>query len=161
MATLHQISGVEEVVGDVAPSDESGLLEGHEAFNVTLKPRGEDAGDELHDTILERDGADWPVSDSPDPLEAVQGLVTRADPHGLRSGTLWVEQAITLDEALDAVTIAAARSMDLDELTGSLTAGKSADFVILDGTLDEAHPERIAATRVRETWFSGRQVFRR
>lgn len=104
-------------------------------------------------------GSDWPVSESPNPFEGMQGLVTRADPLGRAEGVLWPEQAITAAEALEVFTINAARAVGLAEETGSLEAGKSADFVILDRDAVAGPAERIVETRVRETWFAGRRVF--
>ncbi|MFT4210304.1 MAG: amidohydrolase [Microbacterium sp.] len=104
-------------------------------------------------------GSDWPVSESPNPLEGMQGLVTRADPLGRAPGVLWPEQAITAAEALEVFTINAARAMGLDAETGSLAPGKSADFVVLDRDPVGGAPERILDARVRETWFAGRRVF--
>ncbi|MFJ3957360.1 amidohydrolase [Arthrobacter sp. NPDC090010] len=103
-------------------------------------------------------GSDWPVSESPNPLEGIQGLVTRADPLGRAPGVLWPEQAISAEEALEVFTINAARAMGLDAETGSLEAGKSADFVILDEDFVAGDPERIIDTSVQETWFAGRRV---
>ncbi len=104
-------------------------------------------------------GSDWPVSESPNPLEGMQGLVTRADPLRRAPGVLWPEQAITPDEALEAFTISAARAMGIDHETGSLTPGKSADFVILDRDAVGGDPDAMIDARVVETWFAGRRVF--
>lgn len=103
-------------------------------------------------------GSDWPVSESPNPLEGIQGLVTRADPLGRASGTLWIEQALTAEESLEVFTINAARAMGIDDVTGSLEAGKSADFVVLDRDAIGGEPDRIIDARVEETWFAGRRV---
>lgn len=104
-------------------------------------------------------GSDWPVSESPNPFEGMQGLVTRADPLGRVPGVLWPEQAISAEEALEVFTINAARAMGLDGETGSLTPGKSADFAILDRDAVGGDVEAIVGTRVLETWFAGRRVF--
>ncbi|WP_084344551.1 amidohydrolase [Microbacterium resistens] len=104
-------------------------------------------------------GSDWPVSESPNPLEGIQGLVTRADPLGRASGVLWPEQAITAEEALEVFTINAATAMGLGDETGSLAVGKSADFVVLDRDAIACPPEDIVRTRVLSTWFTGREVF--
>jgi hypothetical protein len=55
---MHQVNSIEEVVVDVAPLDEAGLLESHQTLDKGLESRGQDAGDEFHDTVLEGDGAE-------------------------------------------------------------------------------------------------------
>ena len=106
-------------------------------------------------------GSDWPVSESPNPLEGIQGLITRADPFHRAPGTLWPEQAISPHEALEVFTINAARAMGLGGETGSLEAGKSADIVILDRDAVAGSPDEIVSATVEETWFAGRRVFSR
>ncbi|MFJ7214480.1 amidohydrolase [Amycolatopsis sp. NPDC098790] len=104
-------------------------------------------------------GSDWPVSESPNAWEGIAGLVTRSDPHGRRPGALWPEQAITLAEAIEVFTLGGARACGLDDVTGSLTPGRSADFVVLDRNPFETAD--VAGTRVVETWFAGNRVFQR
>nr|WP_274601261.1 amidohydrolase family protein [Microbacterium sp. Se63.02b] len=98
------------------------------------------------------------MSDSPNTLEGLQGLVTRADPLGRASGTLWPAQAITAEEALEVFTINAATAMGLGTETGSLTPGKSADFVVLARDAIAGPAEDIVRTPVVSTWFAGRRV---
>lgn len=105
-------------------------------------------------------GSDWPVSPSPNPWEGIHGLVTREDPSGTYPGTLWPEQAMTLAEAIRAFTIHGADAMRLGDETGSLEAGKSADFVLLDRDPFAQPATELVQTRVVETWFAGRRVFR-
>nr|WP_299240168.1 amidohydrolase [uncultured Halomonas sp.] len=74
-------------------------------------------------------GTDFPVA-SLDPWIALETLVTRQNPWNQeeeRFGT-----PISLEEALRVVTWNGAYAMDLEHETGSLEAGKSADFIVLD-----------------------------
>lgn len=104
-------------------------------------------------------GSDWPVSESPNTLEGLQGLVTRADPLGRAPGVLWPEQAITAEEALEVFTINAATAMGLGSETGSLAPGKSADFVVLARDAIAGPADDIVHTAVLSTWFAGREVY--
>lgn len=106
-------------------------------------------------------GSDWPVSPSPNAWEGIHGLVTREDPSGTYPGTLWPEEAITLEEAIAAFTIAGAEAMGLAGETGSLEVGKSADFVVLNRDPFTHPANELVGTRVEETWFAGRRVFAR
>ncbi|GLW90112.1 amidohydrolase [Actinokineospora globicatena] len=106
-------------------------------------------------------GSDWPVSESPNAWEGIQGLVTRQDPNGVFGGSLWAEQAISLGEAIEAFTLSGARAMGVDDVTGSLTPGKSADFIVLDRDPFKSPISEVANTGVVETWFAGRKVFQR
>ena len=59
------------------------------------------------------------------------------------------------DEALKLVTIYPARQLRIDAKTGSLEAGKDADFVIWNGNPLSNY------TRVQQTWIDGRKYFDR
>ena len=71
----------------------------------------------------------------------------------LRSAGLAVRSGMSRQKALEAVTIAGAEMMDQSGQTGSLTVGKKADFVILNGDPLSVY------TRVLETHVEGRKVF--
>jgi imidazolonepropionase-like amidohydrolase len=71
----------------------------------------------------------------------------------LRSAGLAVRSGMSRQKALEAVTIAGAKMMDQAEHTGSLTVGKKADFVILNGDPLSVY------TRVLETHVEGNKVF--
>ncbi|WGW11847.1 amidohydrolase [Saxibacter everestensis] len=117
--------------------------------------------DLLDSGALVAGGSDWPVSESPNAWEGIQGLVTRMDPTGQFPGQLWPEQAITLEEAIAVFTINAAEAMGLGEITGSLSSGKSADFVVLDRNPFDIDISSVASLRAEQTWFAGRKVFER
>lgn len=107
-------------------------------------------------------GSDWPVMPNPDPWDGIEGLVTRRNPRGEFPGVaLWPEQALELADALAIFTINSARAMGLGDTIGSLEAGKSADFIVLERNLFEIPADDIADTRVLQTWFEGRKVYQR
>ncbi len=73
----------------------------------------------------------------------------------LRSAALAVRGGMSREKALEALTLAGARMLDLDARVGSLEPGKDADLVILSGD-----PFAIR-TKVLQTWVEGRKVFDR
>jgi len=106
-------------------------------------------------------GSDAPVSDrDPIPFRNMAIAVTRALPG---SQALNSRESIGIRDVLDAYTIAGAHSLARDAEIGSLEAGKSADFAVLDRDIlalgDEGHAAQVADTRVLETWFQGRIVY--
>jgi predicted amidohydrolase YtcJ len=104
-------------------------------------------------------GSDWPCSDTPDPWYAIHGLVTRTDPVGITPGVLNGAQAVTLPEAISMFTSEAAASLGLAAETGTLAAGKSADFIVLDRDPFAIDPMELSKVKVTQTWFSGRTVY--
>ena len=74
---------------------------------------------------------------------------------------LWPEQGITVGKALHAYTLGGARAMGTDDVTGSLQAGKSADFVVLDRDPFAVPVDQLGATVTEQTWFAGRKVYDR
>jgi predicted amidohydrolase YtcJ len=64
------------------------------------------------------------------------------------------EQAVPFDEWLRAYTIGAAWAGGQEAERGSLTPGKRADLVVLEGALDAEDPPRVV-----ETWVAGERVF--
>jgi hypothetical protein len=104
-------------------------------------------------------GSDWPVAAPvPDPWLSMETMVTRRAADPAFPGTLAPAQALSLETAVAAHTVNAARAAGLADVTGRLSPGLSADFIILDRNLFTVPVDQIHATRVRETWFSGRVV---
>lgn len=73
----------------------------------------------------------------------------------LRSAAMGVREGMSRESALEAVTIANAKMMDIDERTGSLEKGKDADFIILSGDPFSVY------THVQQTWIEGVNVWDR
>ena len=68
-------------------------------------------------------------------------------------------QAITLEEAIQVHTINAAWVMLLDDVTGSIEFGKSADMIVLNHDLFEIPATDIHKTIVQKTIFKGDVVY--
>lgn len=101
---------------------------------------------------LHNDGSVSP----PTPVLNIQTAVTRRT----RAGTVHgAEQCITLDEALRAHTIDAARTLHRDKLIGSVEVGKLADFTELAADPYTVDPARLADTAtVTGTWLAGERI---
>ena len=69
------------------------------------------------------------------------------------------EGALTIREAIDAYTINPAKALGLDSITGSITVGKSADFVVLEKDLTKIPASEIKSTRVMMTVLQGKVVY--
>jgi predicted amidohydrolase YtcJ len=68
------------------------------------------------------------------------------------------DQAVTVDEALRAITIDAAYQIFADDKVGSLEVGKQADLVILEKNPRKTNPNDIRNIKVKSTWIDGKQV---
>jgi predicted amidohydrolase YtcJ len=109
--------------------------------------------------VLVAAGSDWPVAmPLPNPWLSIQTMITRRSPDPAFPGTLAAGQALDLDTAIRAHTLNAARAMGLDQETGRISPGMSADFIVLDRNLFDTPVEQIHTTEVQQTWFAGRLV---
>jgi imidazolonepropionase-like amidohydrolase len=73
----------------------------------------------------------------------------------LRSAALGVKEGMSREKALEALTIAGAKMLDLDHRVGSLETGKDADFIILTGDPFSVY------THIEQTWIEGEKVWDR
>lgn len=105
-------------------------------------------------------GSDWPsVAPDLNPWLGLEALVTRQDPLGAYTGRGWQEQALTVAEGIEIMTLGGASALRLEHRIGSLETGKLADFVVLNHNLLEVPAERISDTVVQATYFAGEQVY--
>lgn len=65
----------------------------------------------------------------------------------------------TITAAIDAYTINAAQSLGLENITGSIEVGKSADFAILEKDITAIRVNEIAKTRILMTMLQGETVY--
>ena len=106
-------------------------------------------------------GSDAPVNTrDPQPFINMAMAVTRRLPGRM---PLNVGQSVPIRDVLDAYTINGARYLGRDAVAGSIEAGKSADFVVVDRDIlalaDGGKADDVAKTRVLETWFMGKAVY--
>ena len=100
--------------------------------------------------------SDWPVS-SPNPWNAMAQAITRQGPLGV----LNADERLDRETLFYAYTLNAARTLGLEQQIGSLTAGKQADFIVLDRDVFTVDEKALHETQVLQTWFAGREIYTR
>jgi len=103
-------------------------------------------------------GTDFPIEEV-SPVFTFFAAVFRKDQSGQPTGGFMPENAISRKEALQGMTIWAAKGCFLEQETGSLEPGKWADFVVLDRDLMEINEDIILATKILQTRVRGEIVF--
>jgi predicted amidohydrolase YtcJ len=106
-------------------------------------------------------GSDAPVNTrDPQPFVNIAMAVTRRLPG---KPALNAAEGISIRDAVDAYTINGARYVGRDREAGSIEAGKSADFVVLNRDIlalaDGGTADEVSRTEVLETWFRGKAVY--
>lgn len=111
-------------------------------------------------------GTDFPVTIPPSPFLGMQTGMTRtvAATHPeyarYKGRALGEEQEkVSLDAMIEGYSISSAYQCFLEDVTGSLEIGKSADFVILNKSIKEIETEEIGSLRAEKTFFKGREVY--
>lgn len=91
-----------------------------------------------------------------EPMMAIQSMVTRTD----YRGRVWgANQKITVDEALRIATANGARASYEEAIKGTITAGKLADFVVLEKDPHDVPAETIKDIRIVRTVAGGRTTY--
>lgn len=106
--------------------------------------------------------SDYPVTADPDPMIGLENAVTRTEVEKLRNGrtaeemTLNPAEAITMRQGIACYALGGAYANNLEEITGSIAVGKSADFILLDKDLFQVLPTQ---TKILGTWFRGVRIY--
>ncbi|MEP6835066.1 MAG: amidohydrolase, partial [Gemmatimonas sp.] len=103
-------------------------------------------------------GSDWFVA-PPIPLMGIDAAVTRRTLDGLNPAGWIPAEKVSVEQALRAYTIDAARAGFQDDRLGSLERGKLADFVMIDRDLTRIPVDEVVGARVMRTVIGGRVVF--
>jgi predicted amidohydrolase YtcJ len=113
----------------------------------------------LNTGVVIPNGSDFPV-EAVNPLISFQAFITRQDANGFPAGGWLPDQRASRQEALLSITLWPAYAAFMEPESGSLTAGKHADFVVLDQDIMAVAPEAILKTRVVMTFLGGKAVYR-
>ena len=93
------------------------------------------------------------------PWFGMEASVTRGYPGKPEVAAMGPDQALTLEETIRIHTINGAWTLRLDDVTGSIEVGKSADMIVLNHNLLEIPLTDIHNTEVRKTVFKGHVVY--
>ena len=105
-------------------------------------------------------GTDFPV-EAVNPFIGFHALVSRQDASNWPAGGWFPAERMTREEALLSMTLWPAYASFTEDVGGSLTPGKYADFVVLTQDIMTVAPERILETRVLMTVLGGRVVYQK
>ncbi|MBS1729941.1 MAG: amidohydrolase [Bacteroidetes bacterium] len=103
-------------------------------------------------------GTDFPVEDI-SPFKTFLAAVFRQDAKGFPAGGFQPDNALTREEAIRGMTIWAAKADFLENETGSLEKGKSADFILLTNDLMKVDAKNVLTTKVIATYSRGKKVW--
>ena len=123
-------------------------LKGAYAYNDLLKQNG-----------WLPNGSDFPV-EYINPLFGFYAAVARKDQEGWPEGGWQMENALSREQALRAMTIWAARAAFEEGVKGSLESGKLADFVITRKDLMTVPENELFSIEVESTWSGGELVWK-
>ena len=90
-------------------------------------------------------------------LRLVQTAVTRRCI--IDNSIIGPDQAVAVEEALRAVTSAAAAQIGQADRIGTLEQGKEADLVLLEQDPFKVAPDEIMNIKISQTWVSGEKIF--
>lgn len=103
-------------------------------------------------------GSDFPV-EFVNPLYGFHSAVARQDHANWPSGGFQMENALSKESALRAMTIWSAYSNFEEKERGSIEKGKMADFVVLEDDIMTADMSKIRNVKVNATYIAGERVF--
>lgn len=110
-------------------------------------------------------GTDFPVTPPPDPFHEIQCALSRSvfpdapDYSRFKGRVLAPEERVTLKDAVKCLTWSGAYQSFLEQVTGTIEIGKSADLVILDRDIEAAPIDKIYDIKVKQTIFKGEIVY--
>lgn len=113
----------------------------------------------LQTGVIIPNGSDFPV-EQVNPLISFHSVVSRQDANNWPAGGWHPEQRMTREEALRSVTLWPAYAAFQEKDMGTISAGKYADFVVLDQDIMRVPAELILDTKVISTFVGGKEVYK-
>ncbi|MEX1051743.1 MAG: amidohydrolase family protein, partial [Gemmatimonadales bacterium] len=114
----------------------------------------------LNTGVVIPNGSDFPV-EQVNPLISFRAFFTRMDNNGWPAGGWFPAERTTRMEALLSMTLWPAYAAFMENESGSLTAGKYADFVVLSQDIMTVDERAVLDTEVVMTVLGGHVVYRR
>ena len=93
-----------------------------------------------------------------DPFGIMEIAVTCVHPT-VKGEPWWIEEHLTREQALTALTINCAKQMFIEDERGSISEGKYADFLLVDKDVLSCPENEIHTARPAATYFEGKKVF--
>ncbi len=103
-------------------------------------------------------GTDFPVV-SVNPFLTIYAALTRLDDEGKEVCQNGEEQKLPVDVVLKSYTQTGAKVYGVEEQTGTLEAGKLANFIVLSKNPFAVSPEEFRSARVLANYFEGSEVY--
>ena len=103
--------------------------------------------------------SDWPVTVPAEPFTSLQLMVNRKRQDYMDLPPLGPDQALSLSQALNALTIGGATEMDLQREKGSIAVDKDADYIMIDSDAFKQKPEELYGMKVLKTVAQGKTLW--
>ena len=145
-----------------------GLIKDNYYFNIQVPYLGQKRADEEYPMksffdagVIVASSSDYPVTIPCNPFIAIQTGITRSELNNTDpANILWAEESVTLEQMITSFTINGAYANFIDNITGSIEVGKSADLIVIDSDLFNIPVNEISKTKVLQTFFRGKEVYR-
>jgi len=105
-------------------------------------------------------GSDWDNIPEPDPWFAMEGMVTRQYPGRPELGRLNPDERLDVETVIEIFTRNGIMAMEKEDEAGTIEAGKSADFIVINQNILEVPVEKIHQTKVLRTVLRGKTVYK-